>query len=82
MSSRSGTREARFCVGGAIVNINQTQALLYEIRSSWWASWVSNPFLQDLAGRYFAWKVQRKFGRYQQMIATEERLRSLLKRAE
>ena len=36
----------------------------YEIKSSWWASLVSNPYLQDLAGRYFAWKVKRKYGRY------------------
>jgi hypothetical protein len=60
-----------------IVNISQIQALSYEIRASWWANRVSNPFLQDLAGRYFAWKVRRKFGRYQQMIEAGKRLADL-----
>lgn len=62
-----------------IVDISKEQALLYEIRASWWASWVSNPFLQDLASRYFAWKVRRKFGRYQQMIQAGNRLADLKK---
>jgi hypothetical protein len=35
--------------------------LQYEIRSSWWASYISNPYLQDLSGKYFAWKVIRKY---------------------
>lgn len=59
------------------MNITQKQALLYEARASWWASWISNPFLQDLASRYFAWKVRRKFGRYTLMIKTEKRLKEL-----
>lgn len=36
----------------------------YEIRSSWWASSISWNWAQDLAGRYFAWKVKRKYSRY------------------
>jgi hypothetical protein len=35
----------------------------YEISASWWASYVSNDTLQNLASRYFAWKVNRKIGR-------------------
>jgi hypothetical protein len=38
--------------------------LLYEINSHWFASKVSNVFLQELLGRYFAWKVTRKYRRY------------------
>jgi sulfur transfer protein SufE len=47
------------------------------INTERWASWVSNPFLQDLASRYFAWKVRRKFGRYKRMIENAERLKKL-----
>lgn len=36
----------------------------YEIASSWWASWISNPWLQELTARYFAWKVGRKYRRF------------------
>lgn len=36
----------------------------YEVRSSWWASLVSNYYLQKLSGRYFAWKIKRKYNRY------------------
>lgn len=45
-------------------NISINSILDYEIKSSWWASSISNPYLQDLASRYFAWKVRRKYGRY------------------
>lgn len=38
----------------------------YEIRSSWWASYISNDYLQSLAGKYFAAKVNRKFKRLKQ----------------
>ena len=39
--------------------------LLYEIHSHWFASKVSNPFLQNLLAKYFAWKVRRKYRKYQ-----------------
>jgi len=39
----------------------------YEIRSSWWASWISNEWLQELSANWFAWKVRRKFARWQRM---------------
>lgn len=44
--------------------ITMPEALMYEVESSWWASRVSWRWLQSLAGRYFAWKVRRKWGRY------------------
>ena len=36
----------------------------YEIRSSWWASFVGFAWAQNLAGSYFGWKVRRKFARW------------------
>lgn len=36
----------------------------YEIRSSWWASWIGWDWGQELSGKYFAWKVKRKYARY------------------
>lgn len=35
----------------------------YEIYSSWWAGLVSNRWLQELAAKYYAWKVERKIKR-------------------
>jgi hypothetical protein len=33
----------------------------YEVGSSWWAGYISNKYLQDLAVKYFAKKVSRKW---------------------
>lgn len=60
--------------GTAILRL---EALDYEIRASWWASHISNRFLQNYIGLYFAWKVARKFRRYQDSIAWEARLRPM-----
>lgn len=54
--------------------ITAVQALRYEVESSWWASWIGSPQLQRLAACYFAWKVNRKHGRY---TAGAERLRQI-----
>ena len=43
-------------------------ALLYEIHSHWLAPYVSNPFLQNLFAKYFAWKVSRKYKRYRESM--------------
>ena len=37
-----------------------TQALMYEVHSSLWASWISWEWAQELAAKYYAWKVNRK----------------------
>ena len=42
--------------------------LMYEIHSHWFASRVSNRFLQSLLGKYFAWKVSRKYKRYRESM--------------
>jgi hypothetical protein len=40
------------------------QIMDYELRASWWASWIGWGWLQNLASFWFAWKVRRKFSRY------------------
>lgn len=44
------------------VSINQ--ALDYEIRGSFWASSINSRRLQNLAAKYYTWKVSRKHSRY------------------
>jgi hypothetical protein len=46
----------------------------YEIRSSWWASWIGWNWLQELSGKYFAWKVKRKYARYEQSKMWQQRI--------
>jgi hypothetical protein len=36
----------------------------YEVKASWWANWISCKYGHSLAGKYFAWKVCRKFKRW------------------
>ncbi len=49
----------------------------YEIRSSWWASWIGWDWGQELSGKYFAWKTSRKYARYKQSKALEQRIKNL-----
>lgn len=46
-----------------------TDALNYEIYSSWWVGWVGIPCLQRLTSTYFVWKVTRKWRRYEKRVA-------------
>lgn len=46
--------------------LTQEAILHYEVKSSWWAGKISNPILQQLSAKYFAWKVNRKYKRYSQ----------------
>lgn len=52
----------------------QEQLLDYEIRASVWAPWIRIRWMQDLAGRYFAWKVRRKYSRWQASRAERSRV--------
>lgn len=47
-----------------VQRMDMREILDYEIRASWWAGWVGITPLQDLAGKYFAWKVRRKYARW------------------
>jgi hypothetical protein len=49
--------------------MTQQEILDYEIRASWWASSVGVGWMQTLAGKYFAWKVARKYARWQRSKA-------------
>lgn len=40
------------------------EILDYELRSSWWASWIWWNWGQELCVKYFVWKAKRKFNRY------------------
>jgi len=53
--------------------------LEYEIRSSRWASFVSWNWMQELAGRYFAWKASKKYVRYQRSKMREQRIKNFQK---
>lgn len=48
----------------------------YEIRSSWWACWIGWNWAQELAGKYFAWKVRVKYARYKQSKEREQLIKS------
>jgi len=51
-----------------------SDALDYEIRSNWIASFIWFGWGQELLGRYFAWKVKRKHKRYKKSINFTNRL--------
>jgi hypothetical protein len=48
----------------------------YEIRSSWWASWIGWDWGQELSGKYFAWKTSRKYARYKRSKMWERRIKN------
>lgn len=57
-------------------NLTTKQALDYEIRSSWWASWIWWSWGQELAGSYFAWKTAKKMARYKTSKIWEQRIKN------
>jgi hypothetical protein len=48
--------------------MTRTQALYYEVHSSWWAGWIGWVRAQDVAAKYFAWKVNRKMDRIERRV--------------
>ena len=50
--------------------------LEYEIRSSWWASWIGWNWLQQLGGTYFAYKVSKKYARYYKSKYWQQKLKN------
>lgn len=54
--------------------------LTYEVCAAWWPQFVSNPILQRVVGKYFAWKVGRKWGRFQAMVEMKERVQNFTNR--
>lgn len=53
--------------------LSMQEILRYEIHSHWLARWIGFEWGQDLMGKYFAWKVRRKYNRY--LVSLEERKR-------
>ena len=49
----------------------------YEIRSSTWAPYISIKWMQKIAGKYFCWKVRRKFKMYKKSKIWEKRFKAL-----
>jgi hypothetical protein len=62
-------------IGGVISRLSMQEVLNYEIHSHWLARRVGFEWGQDLMGKYFAWKVIRKYNRY--LVSLEERKRVL-----
>ena len=65
----------QFAIHGIINRLSMQEVLNYEIHSHWLASWIGFEWGQDLMGKYFAWKVRRKYNRY--LVSLEERKRVL-----
>ncbi len=51
----------------------------YEIRSSWWAKFISFNLGQDLSANYFAWKTRKKYKRYLRSWTIQMELETRLK---
>lgn len=61
-----------------IRTISKTEALWYETQASaWWMSWIGHDGLQNIAARYLAWKVNRKYARILSWQKLEERVRAV-----
>lgn len=48
--------------------------LHYEIYNSWWCQFIGWDLGSELAGRYFAWKVKRKYKKYVYVDAIHKKL--------
>ena len=55
--------------------IAKKHILLYESHASWWIRYIGFRWMQDLSARYLAWKVNRKFRRYDRSLRHRELLR-------
>ncbi len=61
----------------AIPQIPRPLILYYEVHASWWAPWLFCDWMHTLAGKYFAWKVKRKYARYQRSLEVRDELEKL-----
>lgn len=48
----------------------------YEIRSSWFASWISWDWMQEISAKYFAWKTLKKYKKYERSKMLEQKIKS------
>lgn len=54
--------------------LTNQQILYYEVMTSFWVEHLTWQPLQNLAARYYAWKVNRKYARYLRAVALTNRL--------
>ena len=59
-----------------IKELTISQALAYEIHSSRWAGFMVFEWGQLIAVKYYVWKTERKFARYQNSLLLERTLRN------
>lgn len=57
--------------------MKEIDILYYEVRASWWASFIWFKWGQVLTGKYFAAKVRRKYARYKMSIIRKQELEEL-----
>lgn len=60
-----------------INKIDMIDILQYECHSHWLAPYISFDWGHELLGRYFAWKVKRKYNRYSRSLDSRELLRTI-----
>lgn len=58
-----------------MVPVTIREILDYEIMASWWTQFISWEWAQNIVAKYFAWKVQRKYGRYVKFVEMRQRLK-------
>lgn len=56
--------------------LKREDILHYEVASSWWAGFISSDLGHTLVGKYYAWKVRRKFARYERHMKVRVYLKS------
>lgn len=54
--------------------LSDEEVLHYEVVRAWWPQFVSWPWAQRLASRYFAWKTSRITKRFRAMEAMMDRV--------
>ena len=48
--------------------MTRAEILEYELANSWWAGLICFDWIREVTAQYFAWKVCRKWDRYQRTI--------------
>lgn len=62
-----------------ISRLPKTDIMAYEIHSSWWARLMPFRWAQKLGGKYFAWKVGRKYARYERSLEERDGIRKMMR---
>lgn len=50
----------------------QNKFLEYEVFGSWWTGYIFAGWMQTLAGKYFAWKMLKKYNRYKNALKNHD----------